>query len=164
MTRVGRNCDLTSIVEGGQAPPGFEPGMADLQSAAGQTEPSMLPSTFDKDLVRRDRALTKPNAETDADLAGVLALPGRADQGRDPGLSRHRDELDMKRSGPADALRSSRPATFQGYLWCLRPWPAGARSGAGAGTGSSGSSAVHNLPALINSLFPAYSLVIADLG
>src|SRR5262249_26596405 len=72
-TPLARGCDSMRMDESGKAPPGFEPGMADLQSAAGPTEPATLPTTSDKSFVRPDGALTKLAPDLDPDLARILA-------------------------------------------------------------------------------------------
>jgi len=62
----------------GEAPPGFEPGIADLQSAGQSAQPPSGQTTSGKRARRGDRAPTKPN-ETDPDLARIFdawpALP-----------------------------------------------------------------------------------------
>ena len=55
-----------------EAPPGFEPRMADLQSAAGSAQPVAMETTCENKARRPDRALTKTDA-TDPDLQRVAA-------------------------------------------------------------------------------------------
>src|SRR5262249_36972479 len=73
LTAIEDDCDRMGAGESERPLPDSNRGMAGLESAAGPTEPTTLPSTSDKSFVRPDGALTKLAPDTDPDLARILA-------------------------------------------------------------------------------------------
>jgi len=69
---ANRRNSLSRKGESEEAPPGFEPGLADLQSATGLPQPGNQSTTSDKGDLRRVRALHSV-VDMDSDLERVVA-------------------------------------------------------------------------------------------